>query len=243
MFEQSLVDSEERTQAGQTRWMVAASLAVQTAVVAGFVAVPLMWPAVLPVVVAAPRVASVIMPRPRPQTRVDPPKPTQSPANTAAVHAPSTVAATIPTITRGGGVIAHHDPSLAAGDAPSLPSGNGMVSPFSPGLGLAAIGSPAVRVSEAAPAQATGPLKISSGVLAGLLLEPIRPAYPAIAKAAGVQGTVVLSAVIDRTGRITGLQVVSGPEMLRRSALEAVQMARYQPFKLNGAPTEVTTTI
>jgi protein TonB len=243
MFEQSLVDSAGRKQAGRTRWMVAASLGVQAAVVAGFVAVPLMWPAVLPVVVAAPRIASVVMPKPK--VKADPPKPVDTHiTNAAAVHAPASETASVPTTARGGGVIARVSlPSSNSGDVPSLATGNGMGSPFSTGLGLAVTGSPMVKVSEAAPSRPAGPLKISSGVLAGLLLEPIRPAYPAIAKAAGVQGTVVLSAIIDKTGRITGLQVVSGPEMLRRSALDAVQLARYQPFQLNGAPTEVTTTI
>ena len=48
-----------------------------------------------------------------------------------------------------------------------------------------------------------------------MLLAPIRPVYPAIAKAARVQGTVVLEAVISKAGRIESLHVVSGPAMLR----------------------------
>jgi protein TonB len=67
--------------------------------------------------------------------------------------------------------------------------------------------------------------------------------YPAIAKAAGVQGTVVMEAVISKAGRIESLRAVSGPEMLRNSALEAAGAARYRPYLLNGEPTEVQTTI
>jgi protein TonB len=76
-----------------------------------------------------------------------------------------------------------------------------------------------------------------------LLLVPIRPVYPAIARAAGVQGTVVVSAVISRTGTIESLRVVSGPAMLQTAAVEAIRAARYQPYRLNGMPTEVETTI
>jgi protein TonB len=76
-----------------------------------------------------------------------------------------------------------------------------------------------------------------------MLLAPIRPVYPAIAKAAGVQGTVVVEAVISRQGTIESLRVVRGPEMLQRAALDAIREARYQPFRLNGEPTEVQTTI
>jgi protein TonB len=76
-----------------------------------------------------------------------------------------------------------------------------------------------------------------------MLLAPIRPVYPTIARAAGVSGQVVVSAVISNTGTIESLQVISGPELLRRAALDAIQAARYRPFLLNGQPVEVQTTI
>jgi protein TonB len=76
-----------------------------------------------------------------------------------------------------------------------------------------------------------------------MLLSPIQPVYPSIARAAGVQGAVVLQATISTAGRIESLHVVSGPPMLRQAALDAVQAARYRPYKLNGVPTEVQTTI
>jgi protein TonB len=76
-----------------------------------------------------------------------------------------------------------------------------------------------------------------------MLLAPIRPVYPAIAKAAHVEGTVVVEAVISRTGTIESLRVVSGPLMLQQAALDAIRAGRYQPFRLNGEPTEVQTKI
>ena len=101
---------------------------------------------------------------------------------------------------------------------------------------------PAPNVSRA-PTKTTGPVKVSSGVSTGMLLTPIQPVYPAIAKAAGVQGTVVMEAMISKAGRIESLHAISGPPMLRQAALDAVQAARYRPFQLNGQPTEVQTTI
>lgn len=89
---------------------------------------------------------------------------------------------------------------------------------------------------------ARGPVRVSSGVSAGLLLAPIRPVYPQIARAAQVQGTVVVQAVISRDGVITEARVTAGPPMLAQAALDAVRSARYRPFRLNGAPTEVETT-
>jgi protein TonB len=85
-------------------------------------------------------------------------------------------------------------------------------------------------------------LNISSGVSAGLLLTPLRPVYPEIAKIAHVSGTVVVTATIDKSGRIVGLQVLSGPVMLQKAAVDAVRDARYRPYLLNGQPVEVITT-
>jgi protein TonB len=49
--------------------------------------------------------------------------------------------------------------------------------------------------------------------------------------------------VISHKGTIESLRVMSGPAMLQQAAMEAIREARYQPFRLNGEPTEVQTTI
>lgn len=87
-----------------------------------------------------------------------------------------------------------------------------------------------------------GPVRVSSGVSAGLLLTPIRPVYPQIARAARMEGTVMVSAVISREGNVMQARVTAGPPMLAQAALDAVRAARYRPFRLNGEPTEVETT-
>lgn len=92
------------------------------------------------------------------------------------------------------------------------------------------------------PTTPIGPLHISEGVLAGNLIAPIRAQYPAIARAAGVQGTVIIQATISTTGAIMNPHVVSGPLMLQPAALDAVRSAHYRPYLLNHQPTEVETT-
>ena len=89
----------------------------------------------------------------------------------------------------------------------------------------------------------TGPTRISSGVVSGLKVSGSTPTYPAIARAAHVGGSVVLHAIISKTGSIESLQVVSGSPMLQDSAMEAVKTWKYKPYLLNGEPTEVDTTI
>ena len=88
-----------------------------------------------------------------------------------------------------------------------------------------------------------GPVKVANAVMAGSKIGGKNPTYPAHARKAHVEGTVVLHAVISKTGDIKSLQITSGPEALRESAMEAVRTWRYRPFLLNGEPTEVETTI
>jgi len=86
-------------------------------------------------------------------------------------------------------------------------------------------------------------IRISQGVTRGLLIHREEPTYPPLARAARVQGEVVLSAVIDTNGQIQNLQLVSGHPMLVPSAIAAVKQWRYKPYLLNGQPVEVETTI
>jgi len=89
----------------------------------------------------------------------------------------------------------------------------------------------------------TGPIRVSSGTMAKSLIFKPDPIYPADAKAAHVQGAVVLHALISKAGTIENLTVVSGPPMLQGSAMDAVKQWKYKPYLLNGQPTEIDTTI
>ncbi len=86
-------------------------------------------------------------------------------------------------------------------------------------------------------------VRISQGVTSGLLIRKVQPPYPPIAKAARIQGEVILKAIIDKEGAIQDLQLVSGHPMLVPAAIEAVKQWRYRPYLLNGQPVEVETTI
>jgi protein TonB len=85
--------------------------------------------------------------------------------------------------------------------------------------------------------------KVSGGVEQGLLIRDVKPIYPKIAQEAGVQGDVVLQAMIGKDGRIENLHALSGNPLLIKSALDAVQQWRYRPYLLNGEPVEVETQI
>jgi len=67
--------------------------------------------------------------------------------------------------------------------------------------------------------------------------------YPAVARAARIQGTVVLSAVIAKDGTVENLSLLSGHPLLVPAAMDAVKQWRYRPYTLNGQPVEVMTQI
>jgi protein TonB len=87
------------------------------------------------------------------------------------------------------------------------------------------------------------PVRIASGAADGLLLKKVSPAYPIEAKLVRLEGTVVLRAVIDKTGEVSEVYAVSGPPLLESSAVEAVKQWQYKPYSLNGQPVDVETTV
>jgi protein TonB len=231
MFEDSLFASRVGVVSASKRWTMLASMGLQATIAVVVITLPLLHPEALPFRVEAPKVMVPLMPKPPVMGRME------TAASASAGVAP---AITRPMILPS---LPPNNRDLAMTDAPPLvPIGPGMGTrdglPY--GIGVGDGPGPAVTV---APVKASAPLNVSTGVLQGMLIAPIRPVYPAIAKAAGVQGTVIVEAIISRTGTIESLHAVSGPQMLQAAALDAIREARYQPYRLNGVPTEVETKI
>jgi TonB family protein len=86
-------------------------------------------------------------------------------------------------------------------------------------------------------------LTVPSAVMSQNLLTKAVPIYPPAAKKAKIQGTVVLSVIIGDDGNVKNIQVVSGPNELQQSSIDAVRQWTYKPYLLNGDPIEVKTTI
>jgi TonB family protein len=61
----------------------------------------------------------------------------------------------------------------------------------------------------------------------------IKPLYPELAWRAGISGPVIVEATIDQKGKVTVAKAVSGPQMLRGSAVLA---ARSWRFAASGSP-------
>lgn len=86
-------------------------------------------------------------------------------------------------------------------------------------------------------------IRVGGNVQRANLIRQVRPRYPALAKQARIQGTVILEAIISKQGSVENLRVVKGHPLLIQSALNAVKQWRYKPTVLNGVPVEVITRI
>jgi TonB family protein len=83
------------------------------------------------------------------------------------------------------------------------------------------------------------PLRVGGNIKAPQPLYTPYPPYPVLARQARIQGDVLISAVIDATGSIVEMKVISGQALLLPAALEAVSRWKYQPTILNGEPVAV----
>lgn len=231
MFEGSLVESRGLVVSRAQRWSAVGSATVQLMLAALLVVIPLMRPQAIKIFTETPHLTAPNLP-------VKPPEIVR--VNTTGTTSAGPAAPAVPAQAPGGPRIFSPIPGAAPTDLPPGPIGPIAIGGGDPMPGLGPGGSgQAVMVVRAAPSRLT----VSGGVSAGMLLAPIRPVYPAIAKATGTQGTVVIEAIISKTGRIESAQAISGPAMLRGAALDAVKEARYQPYLLSGQPVEVQTTV
>jgi TonB family protein len=91
------------------------------------------------------------------------------------------------------------------------------------------------------------PVAPSSGpdIKSATLISSVAPIYPAMAKTQRISGAVTIDALVDATGHVTGMTVISGPALLQGSAKEALRRWKYEPAQLHGkpVPTHMTVTL
>lgn len=88
-------------------------------------------------------------------------------------------------------------------------------------------------------------IRIGGNVQATKLISSVKPVYPEILQQQGIEGTILLQAIIAKDGGLSALTVrnaLANPE-LAKAAVDAVKQWRYEPTLLNGEPVEVATTI
>jgi len=83
-------------------------------------------------------------------------------------------------------------------------------------------------------------LQVNAGMIQKHIDHQVFPIYPPIAKAARVQGTVVVDLRIGTTGKIESLKAVSGPAMLQQAAIDCLKEWTFRPFEKDGVPVVAT---
>jgi general secretion pathway protein A len=89
----------------------------------------------------------------------------------------------------------------------------------------------------------SAPVRFGGKIREPRLLAQILPEYPPVAREGRTEGDVVLQILIDTLGNITDARVISGPAILRESALDAVRGWKYEPSLLDGQPVPVQITV
>jgi periplasmic protein TonB len=227
-----MVESDAQSHA-QARWSrgksLLLSLAIEAAVVAALVVVPLLATGVLPpLLIFTPAVPYRGAPEPPAPDRG---RLVQQLAQQAFVLHPE---ASRPRIRQTGVQYGAAPPSVDTGAGPA-----GSAPGVLDGEERGAI----INLAPPRTASATHPLAQSEGVMAARLLHRVQPDYPYIAKVMRLQGTVQLQAIVGTDGSVQQLVVLSGNPILARAALDAVRQWLYQPTRLNGQPVEVQTNI
>jgi protein TonB len=234
-FARCLVDGTPTAGSRGRRRAFGLSFAIEIAALGLVILAPLMTSVALPRPVKSDHVPFIVGLRGRPGVRPGSPGPTTRPVIGGfpifTGLRPSHPTPSVPDESGGG------DIDVAGGSLIGDPSGlgtPGFLQPLNP-----------VKPPPADPKKNSErqPLKLSEGVVEARLISRVEPRYPPLALQIRLQGTVRLQAIISRDGRITSLEVVSGHPLLVQSALDAVRQWRYHPTMLDGEPVEVETTI
>ena len=102
---------------------------------------------------------------------------------------------------------------------------------------------PPATSSESQPEAVSAPEQVTRAQIIGDPVYRVDPIYPQRAIDRHLEGTVVLSAVVDKEGRVQTVSVISGDPLFRAPAINAVKHWRYNPTVINGEAIEAETQV
>src|SRR5215831_531489 len=87
-------------------------------------------------------------------------------------------------------------------------------------------------------------LRVGGSVIAPTIAFKVDPQYSDQARKAGIQGTVVMQAVIEKDGSVQILRIIRGIGFgLDENAVEALRQWRFRPATRDGVPVRVALNI
>jgi len=85
--------------------------------------------------------------------------------------------------------------------------------------------------------------QVPAEVMEKLLIHRVEPQYPPEARRANLQGVIALDIVVGRDGSVMSMHALNGPDALVRAAMDALRWWKFEPYRLNGEPAVVETTV
>jgi TonB family protein len=85
--------------------------------------------------------------------------------------------------------------------------------------------------------------QVPAEVMQKLLIHRVEPVYPPEARRANLQGVIALDIVVGRDGSVANMRALNGPDVLARAAMDALRWWRFEPYRVNGEPAVVETTV
>lgn len=116
---------------------------------------------------------------------------------------------------------------------------------WGPALGLGAVLGLAVCAGAQGGASRADPpfVRLSSQEAAKLLVKPVPPRYPTLARLNYIQGQVRMEVVLSPQGRVTEAHVVKGHPFLAAAALETIGGWRFRPYEVGSRAYQVLTVV
>jgi TonB family protein len=85
--------------------------------------------------------------------------------------------------------------------------------------------------------------QVPAEVMEKLLVHRVEPVYPADARKANLQGIIALDIVVGRDGSVASMHALNGPDVLAQAAMDALRWWKFEPYRVNGEPAVVETTV
>ncbi|HEX6973017.1 MAG TPA: energy transducer TonB [Vicinamibacterales bacterium] len=133
-------------------------------------------------------------------------------------------------------------PAVPPAEGPIVVGGIGDGTGYTGALGSAVGIEPPPPVPPKPPAE-PAPVRPGGNIREPRKIVDVSPVYPPLAKSGGVEGIVILEAVINVRGEVERLRVLRSVPLLDQAAVDAVERWRYTPTLLNGVPVPVLITI
>jgi protein TonB len=87
------------------------------------------------------------------------------------------------------------------------------------------------------------PVVLPEATAWSLLAQSVDPQYPAVARASGQRGSVILQVMVARDGTVQDAKFMQGSLVFARAAIDAVKQWHFKPYVMNERPVQVQSTI